>query len=233
MDIWRWPMDDLHRRLLLTIFLDDFTVYWRLHWLSVVLLSMYTVPSWVILGPNCSISSGRFLGRTRVGLFFLLPYHVRFSMNWECTQSRDSFLPLRKSRNLSQIFISWSWKPLNVGYCRASKSKDDMDTHDSLQLLDVKLSRTMSAIPRKERIWWTICSGRLLNIDSSLIVGVGEANNSYGRSILFKFPSGKDKGTAVQIKETTLLKKRKNWNWTGLEKYIYIYIDTWMGVLFQ
>ena len=75
MDIWRWSMDDLHGRLLLTIFLDDFTVYWRLHWLSVVLLSMYTIPSWVIIGPNCSVSSGRLFGRTRVGLIFLLPYH--------------------------------------------------------------------------------------------------------------------------------------------------------------
>lgn len=165
---------------------------------------------------------------------------VRFSMNLERTQSRDSFLSLRKNRNLSQIFVSWPWKPLNVGYCRASKSKDDIDTHDSLQLLDVKLSWTMSAISRKERIWWTICSGRLLNVDSSLIVGVGvgEANNSYGRSILLKFPSGKYNGTSIQIKETTLLKKKKLELDTsgsvsgGLEKYIYIYIDTWMGVLF-
>ena len=150
---------------------------------------------------------------------------LQFSMNLECTQSRDSFLQLHKNKNLSQIFVSWSWKPLNVGYCSASKSKDDIDTHDSLQLLDVKLSQTMFAILRKERIWWMICSGRLLNIDSSLIVV--EANNSYGQSILLKFLSGKYNKTAIQIKETTLLKMKKLELDTsdsiseGLEKYIW------------
>ena len=34
------------------------------------------VPSWVILRPNGSVSPGRLLGRTRVGLIFLLPYHI-------------------------------------------------------------------------------------------------------------------------------------------------------------
>ena len=93
MDIWRSSMDNLHGRLL-TIFLDDFVVPRRLHWLSVVLLSMYTVPSWVILGPNCSDSSGRFLGRTKVGLIFLLPYQLPLCSRGRpgyCCDFRESF----------------------------------------------------------------------------------------------------------------------------------------------
>ena len=117
MDIWRSSMDNLHGRLLLTIFLDDFVVPRRLHWLSVVLLSMYTVPSWVILGPNCSVSSGRFLGRTRVELIFLLPYQLPL-----CSRGRPGYCcDFKESFTFCGSRVA---KPLVGGLCRSHFPKE-------------------------------------------------------------------------------------------------------------
>ena len=76
MDMWRSSMDDLHGRLQLTTFMDDFIVPGRLRWSSVVLLSMYIVPSWGFLVQTALLTLDDAFGRTRVGLIFLLPYQL-------------------------------------------------------------------------------------------------------------------------------------------------------------
>ena len=62
-------LEIVHGRATWTIGMDD------LHWFKWGVCPC-TVPSWVILRPNDSVSPGRLLGRTRVGLIFLLPYQV-------------------------------------------------------------------------------------------------------------------------------------------------------------
>ena len=79
-------MDDFHGRLLLTTFMDDFIVPGSLRRSSIVLLSMYIVPSWGFLVQTALLALDDTFGRTRVGLIFLLPYQLPL-----CSRGRPGY----------------------------------------------------------------------------------------------------------------------------------------------
>ena len=67
--------------------MDEFIVHGRLHWSRVVLLSMNILPSSrVILGPTCSIGSGRCLWTNWSWTNFLLPYQLPL-----CSKGRPGY----------------------------------------------------------------------------------------------------------------------------------------------
>ena len=115
MDMWKSSMDDLHGRLQLTTSMDDFIVPERLRWSSVVLLSMYIVPSWGFLVQTVLLALNDAFGRTRVGLFFLLPnqHSLVFTVYNKCNLQNLILLffhsrkALQKSTGTSPSIPSW------------------------------------------------------------------------------------------------------------------------------
>ena len=104
MDIWSSSMDELHGRLVWTTF-------------TVSVGCPCTVPSWVILRPNGSVSPGRILGRTRDGLIFLLSYQLPL-----CSRGRPGYCcDFRGSFAFCEPRVA---KPLVGRLCRSHFPKD-------------------------------------------------------------------------------------------------------------